>query len=1061
MTKINEAERRTQERVLALFRDEAALGYEYYGDLRYETNTNIMTDKLTAWLVKRGYSQALADEAVVKLTKTAGNLQQGLYKANQDVYSRLKYGAKVHENPGEPDTTVYFVDWEHSHNNEFAVAEEVTIKSGSERRPDLIVYINGIAIAVIELKKSTVSVSQGIRQNLSNQSEHFNRPFFSTIQFVMAGNTGEGLRYATIETPEKYYLDWKNDTVNTTAQPLDDVSIDILEKCANYPDKLDWQLFSMFQKRRFLDLIHNFIVFDKGVKKVCRHNQYFGVKKAQIKLNRKQGGIVWHTQGSGKTLTMVWLSKWILANNPDARVLIVTDRDELDEQMEKVYLGVDENVYRSKSCADLVERLDKTDKRLICSLIHKFGVRGNSETSESQTKKSVEQFIKELKAALPVDFKAKGDFVVFVDECHRTQSGLLHEAMMEILPNAIFVGFTGTPLLIKDKKTSIEVFSPGYIHTYKYDEAVADGVVLDLRYEARDIEQIITQQSKIDEYFETKTRGLNDAAKAKLKSKWGNMQKVYSSRKRLEVIAEDVIADFDIKNRLADGNGNAMLVADSIYSACKYYEIFQSRGFRQCAIITSFEPRESNLRTEAEDAEEFEKYEVYRKMLGITGGEKVNDKILDAFETEAKRKFIEEPAQMKLLIVVDKLLTGFDTPPCTFLYIDKSMHDHGLFQAICRVNRLDGDEKDFGYIVDYKQLFGDLANALNKYTSGAFEGYAAEDIEGLIKDRLGEAKKYLDQTLEEIDDLCEGVPTPRAEIDFIHYFCGEDGVGGIDDESCSRSREKLYKLVNRFVRAYSEIKGDMTEAGYSTVEQLEIDKKVVFYTALKETIGNASGDFIDLKSYEADMRRLIDTYIRAGDRRKIGEFDDFKLLDFVQAQGEKLGVNGKEAAAEAIENNIRKKVVEKILINPKYYEKMSAILDELIKARRDGALAYEKLLEHYIELVKNAENPENNPRYPESVRHSAALRAFYDNCGEDEKLAVAIDRAIRESKLADFRHNKVKESRIKKALLGVLSTQSEKKPESCSCVVAESPVLYVTTNEVERIYNIVVEQMEY
>lgn len=1052
MPKINEAERSVQEHVLTLFQEKAGLNYAYHSDLHGQINTNIMTGKLRAWLIspKGGnYSETIADKAVIELVETAGNLQQGLYKANQDVYSLLKYGAKVHENPGDPDKTVYFIDWEHSQNNEFAVADEVTIKSGSERRPDLVAYINGIAIAMIELKKSTVSVSQGIRQNISNQNEHFNKPFFTTIQFVMAGNSGEGLRYGTIETSEKYYLEWKNDTVHTSAQPLDDVSLDILEKCKTLPDKLDWQLFSMFQKRRFLDFIHNFIVFDKGIKKICRHNQFFGIKKAQIKLDRKQGGIIWHTQGSGKTLTMVWLSKWILATNANARVLIVTDRDELDEQMEKVYKGVDERVYRAGSCSDLVDRLDKTDKRLICSLIHKFGVRTNSENSETQAKKSVEQFIRELKAALPVNFKAKGDFVIFVDECHRTQSGLLHEAMKEILPNAIFIGFTGTPLLVKDKKTSIEVFSPGYIHTYKYDEAVADGVVLDLRYEARDIEQIITAQDKIDAYFDTKTRGLNDAAKAKLKSKWGNIQKVYSSRKRLEVITEDVIADFDIKHRLADGNGNAMLVADSIYSACKYYEIFQSRGFRQCAIVTSFVPLESNLRTEAEDAEEFEKYEVYKKML--------NGQSADDFEAEAKRKFIEEPAQMKLLIVVDKLLTGFDAPPCTYLYIDKSMHDHGLFQAICRVNRLDGEEKDFGYIVDYKQLFGDLANVLKKYTSGAFEGYAAEDIEGLIKDRLGEAKKYLDATLEEIEDLCGGIPAPRAEINYIHYFCGKDGVGGIDDESCSRSREKLYKLVNQLVRAYSEIKGDRDAAGYNTAEQAEIDKKVIFYTALKETIGNASGDFIDLKSYEADMRRLIDTYIKADDSRKIGEFDDFTLLDFVVAHGELLDGKGKEAAAEAIENNIRKKVVEKILVNPKYYEKMSAILDELIKSRRESAIAYEKLLAKYIKLVKNIENPENNTRYPESIRHRGALRTLYDNCGEDEELALALDKAVCNSKQADFRHNPFKERRIKKALLETLQSQTK----SAGLMLADNREPYVASNDVEHIYNLVVEQAEY
>ena len=417
----------------------------------------------------------------------------------------------------------------------------------------------------------------------------------------------------------------------------------------------------------------------------------------------------------------------------------------------------------------------------------------------------------------------------------------------------------------------------------------------------------------------------------------------------------------------------------------------------------------------------------------------LNGQSVDDFEVEAKRKFIEEPVQMKLLIVVDKLLTGFDAPPCTYLYIDKSMRDHGLFQAICRVNRLDGEEKDFGHIVDYKQLFGNLADTLNKYTAGAFEGYASEDIEDLIKDRLDEAKKYLDITLEELDDLCGGVPVSRNEIDYIHYFCGENGVGGIDDESCSRSREKLYKLVNRLTRAYAEIKGDMGNAGYAATEQAKIDKKVMFYTALKETIGNASGDFIDLKSYEADMRRLIDTYIKAEDSRKIGELDDFTLLDFVLAQGEKLGGNGKEAAAEAIENNIRKKVVEKILINPKYYEKMSAILDELIKDRRKGAIAYEKLLEKYIELAKNAETPENNLHHPEKIRHSGALRAFYDNCGEDEALATALDKTVRESKQADFRHNEFKERGIKQALLNVLNDR----------------------DEVKRIYSIAVEQGEY
>ncbi|MEC0209858.1 type I restriction endonuclease subunit R [Paenibacillus ehimensis] len=1026
MATIGEAERTAQNHVISLFRNQALLGYEYYGNRKPYENSNIETDKLTAFLRRQGYSDVLARRAVEELRKAAGNLQSGLYAANKAVYSLLKYGAKVRENPGEAEKTVFFIDWAHPSKNEFAVVEEVTVVENCEKRPDIVVYINGIAIAVIELKKSTISVANGIRQNLTNQHEYFIQPFFTTIQFTMAGNSSEGLRYGTVGTDEKNYLEWKN-----YAESRDNNSLDILETCKGLPDKLDWQLYSMFQKKRLLDFIHNFVIFDKGIKKLCRHNQFFGIKEAQLKIADGKGGIIWHTQGSGKTLTMVWLSKWILANDPEARVLIITDRDELDEQVEKTYIGVDEKIVRTKTCADLISKLDSYENRLICSLIHKFGNR-SGEISDLD----YDRYIEELFKTLPPNFSARGKFYVFVDECHRTQSGKLNQAMKAILPGAIFIGFTGTPLLKKNKKTSIEIFG-GYIHTYKYDEGVADGVVLDLRYEARDIPQNITSQDRIDAWFETKTIALTPRAKAKLKSAWGNMQTLFSSRTRLESIARDIIFDMETKSRLMNGNGNAILVAESIYAACKYYEIFQSKGFKKCAIISSFVPREGDLRMDIvstdEDTEAFEKYEIYKKMLG---GQDV-----ETFEKEAKRKFVEEPANMKLLIVVDKLLTGFDAPPCTYLYIDKTMHDHGLFQAICRVNRLDGEEKDFGYIVDYKQLFGDLTDALNKYTAGAFKGYDEEDVQGLIKDRLEEARKFFDKTLEELDDLCEGVALPRQEIDYIHYFCGENGVDINEDEAFARSREQLYRLVNRLVRAYTEIKPDMSAAGYTPSVQEELTKKVEFYIALKATIGQASADFIDLKLFEPGMRYLIDNYIIAEDSRKLGAFDDFTLLDFILTQEEKLKGDGgnKEGAAEAIENNIRKKVVEKILINPKYYERMSAILEQLIRERREGVIAYEQLLEKYIELAKNVTAPEENDAYPVRIRKSGALRAFYDNCGQDEELAIALHEAVLRSKQDRFRHNPIKEKRIKREIFKILKDESE----------------------VERVFNIICEQEEY
>jgi type I restriction enzyme, R subunit len=397
---------------------------------------------------------------------------------------------------------------------------------------------------------------------------------------------------------------------------------------------------------------------------------------------------------------MVWLAKWILENKPmgsNQRILIVTDRTELDEQIEGVFLGVGENIKRTKSGAELISILNNTSPRLVCSLVHKFG--GKEDTAS-------DEFVKILNQSK--DFQAKGEFVVFIDECHRTQSGDLHTAMKALLPvNTIFIGFTGTPLLKKDKKKSLEVFG-SYIHTYKFDEAVKEGVVLDLLYEARDVDQHVLEQKGIDEWFEIVTQGMNDLPKAELKQKWGTMQKLLSTKNRLEKIVFDIKKDFITKPRLKDGRGNAILVARSIYEACRYYEIFQNFSLKKCGIITSFEPNENSIKIEETgngETEKKEQFETYQKML-----RDFNFKDAESFEAFAKKKFKEEPANMQLLIVVDKLLTGFDAIHCTYLYIDKQMQDHGLFQAICRTNRLGKEEegdpyyKEFGYIIDYNNL---------------------------------------------------------------------------------------------------------------------------------------------------------------------------------------------------------------------------------------------------------------------------------------------------------------------------------------------------------------------
>lgn len=1005
MSNVGQRERATQNRIVQFFQTD--LGYRYLGDWQDRANNkNIEVEILVDWLTKRGVSEALINRTIRQLDAAAA-LGEGkkLYYANKEVYRLLRYGVKDKEGAGHQNETVWLIDWNNPEANDFAIAEEVSIKGENKKRPDIVLYVNGVALGVIELKRSSVSVSEGIRQNLDNQKKDFIRNFFTTIQLVMAGNDTQGLRYGTIETPEKFYLEWKEPLENT------------------YDYKLDFHLSRVCNKARFLQIIHDFIVFDAGIKKTCRHNQFFGVEAAKRHIAKREGGIIWHTQGSGKSLTMVWLAKWIRENVTDARVLIVTDRTELDEQIEKVFTGVDEEIYRTKSGADLVATLNQPNPWLLCSLVHKFG-----RQSDSENDAATDEFIEELKKSLPSSFSAKGTLFVFVDECHRTQSGKLHDAMKTILPEAMFVGFTGTPLMKKDKKKSVEVFGP-YIHTYKFDEAVADGVVLDLRYEARDIDQHITSQKKVDEWFEAKTRGLSRIAKTQLKLKWGTMQKVLSSKSRLQQIVNDILLDMDTRPRLMDGHGNAMLVCSSVYQACKAYEMFSQTDLAgKVAIITSFQPTPASIKGEETGeglTEKLFKYDIYRKMLADyfeLPEDKAANKVED-FEKEVKKRFVDEPGQMRLLIVVDKLLTGFDAPSATYLYIDKQMADHSLFQAICRVNRLDGDDKEYGYIIDYKDLFRSLDKAISDYTQGAFEGYDKEDVVGLLKDRLEQARLDLDSALEMVRALCEPVKAPRNTEDYIHYFCGESGLNQDELTEKEALRLTLYQSVAKLLRAFANIANEMPDAGYSAHDVDSIRSEVCHYEKVRDEVKLASGDLVEMKRFEPAMRHLLDMYIRADDSEVLMDFEELGLIELIVEKGvsavdalpEDLRKNP-GAMAETIENNVRKIIVDENPVNPKYYEQMSVLLNELIELRRQKAIEYQDYLEKIRELAAKVVHPEQTASsYPASM-DTNPKRAFYDNFGKDELLATKIDSAIRYTKKADWVGDRFKEREIANAI---------------------------------------------
>ncbi|WP_203368800.1 type I restriction endonuclease subunit R [Cysteiniphilum marinum] len=537
---INKPERATQNRVIKLLRDE--LNYTYLGDWQdRDGNSNIEESLLRKFLTDSGHNKDQVNKVVYELTSAANNHGQSLYHNNKTVYEFLRFGVPIKVEAGLPTETIQVINWKEPLKNDFYLAEEVTIFGNKEKRPDVVLYVNGIAIAVLELKNSRKDLAEGIRQNITNQQDQFIEQFFTTIQFVFAGNDSQGLRYGTIGTGEKYFLSWKEDETDN----------------AGY--KLDKYLKKMCNKERFIELMFDFVLFDGGVKKLPRVHQYFGIKAAQDHIRRMEGGIIWHTQGSGKSITMVLLAKWILENNPNARVLIVTDRDELDKQIERVFKDAGETINRTSSGRDLMKQLGEPTPRLLCSLVHKFGPKD----SKLKDKKYFDAFIKDLENS---PGHAVGELFVFVDECHRTQSGRLHKVMKAMLPSALFIGFTGTPLLKKDKSTSLEVFGK-YIHTYKFNEAVEDGVVLDLVYEARDIDQRISSQARIDKWFAAATKDLNEFQQAELKKKWGTMQNVLSSKSRMNKVVADIIFDFAEKPRLSNMAGNAILVASSIFEA--------------------------------------------------------------------------------------------------------------------------------------------------------------------------------------------------------------------------------------------------------------------------------------------------------------------------------------------------------------------------------------------------------------------------------------------------------------------------------------------------------------
>lgn len=877
---------------------------------------------------ERKFSSANIERAIEDIDEP---LTDGLVKTSEKIYDMLLLGRSYAENLGDGKILSFnlkYIDWDNFENNVFHVTEEFSVDNidrSKNARPDIVLFINGIPFAVIECKAPTISADQAVEQTIRNQTDDYIPQLFKYVQIVMATNKNT-VKYATTGTPKKFWNVWREQNTEFLQNGLDKYITDRI------PTEQDKNIISLFSKQRVKELIKYFILYDANVKKICRYQQFFALKEI-IKTvttytdnGNRCGGVIWHTQGSGKSLTMDMVSKYILmelsAYNP--RVIIVTDRKELDSQITATFSHTRLNPARATSGRHLVQLINEGKADVITTIINKFN------TAE--------------KNAVKIESK---DIFVLIDESHRTNYGQLATKMRTVFPNACYIGFTGTPLMKKEKNT-ISKFGK-LIHKYTIKDGVDDGAIVPLIYEGRFVDQKVDEEN-IDLWFEQRTKRLTDAQKDDLARKWSSIRRLSSTDARIKRIA------LDIYDHYTEGYKNtgfkAMLATNYKRDAVRYLECFESFGDLNCAVVIS----SPDMREGIDDIDESTDNKViqfWNKMMKQYGDE-------NKYEEAIKNKFCD--GEIDILIVCSKLLTGFDAPVCQVLYIDKELKEHGLLQAIARTNRI-AEGKDYGLIVDYRGLIEKLDDAMEMYSGAGLENFDSGDLKGVIVDVIS-AVGSLREAYSNLESVFRGISNKTDTEEYEVALADE------------KIREKFYGCLSAFGRTLSVVLN--SEKAYSAVPREELEKykhSFVFYSKIRRSVKIRYFDAVDNAEYEPLMQNLLDTHLSVAGLKQITAPVDILNKTDLEHELEELGTA--RAKADAIVSRMTKSISEKYDENPAYYESFSKLIEDTLKSYREKIISDAEYLNKMRQIISDYSKGNSGISYPESIRNNVHAQSFY------------------------------------------------------------------------------------